>query len=100
MLHRCRLAGPRSAHECHTSPAAALAETQASILAELVPERPGRVCVRAVTQPSSPYPSKRNRKGPIAQHAECTLTIRHPYQAPRATPDQQKHPGTPENQPP
>ena len=83
-----------------TSPAAALAETEASILAELIPKRHGRVCIRAVTQPSSPYPSKRNRKGPIAQHAECTLTIRHPDQVPPATLDQPKNPGTPENQPP
>jgi hypothetical protein len=84
----------------NASPDAALAETEASILAELIPERHGRVCVRAITRPSSHYPSKHNRTGPVAQHTECTVTIRHPDQAPHATLDQPEHPGTPENQPP
>ena len=66
----------------------------------LVMRREGRLCVRAVTRPRSPYPSKRNRKDPLAQHAECTLTIRPPHQAPPAHADQPKHPGNPENKPP
>jgi hypothetical protein len=83
-----------------TSPGAALAETQASILTELIPERHGRLCVRAVTQPSSPCPSRHNRKGPIAQHADCSVTIRHPDQAPRTCTDQAKHAPKPPNRPP
>ena len=83
-----------------TSPAAALAETEASILAGLVPRRTGRICPRAVTRPSSPYPSKRNRKGPISQHAECTITIRPPDHPLPTTADQPKYPQNPENHPP
>jgi hypothetical protein len=83
-----------------TSPDAALAETQASILTELTPERHGRVCVRAVTQPSSPYPSRRNRKDPLSQHAECAVTIRHPAQPPHATADQPKRRPNPQYKPP
>jgi len=83
-----------------TSPDAALAETEASILTELIPERDGRVCVRAVTQPSSPWTSRHNHQGPIAQHAQCTITIRHPGQAPPATADQPKRPQNPKYKPP
>jgi hypothetical protein len=83
-----------------TSPAAALAETEASLLTELVPERHGRLCVRAVTRPSSPYPSRRNRQGPISQHTQCTVTIRRPSQPSHTTTDQPKHPPNPQNQPP
>ena len=83
-----------------TSPAAALAETEASILTELIPRREGRVCVRAVARPSSPFPSKPNAKGPISQHAECAITIRRPDQPPQTTTDQAKNPKNPKNQPP
>lgn len=83
-----------------TRPAAALTETEASIRAELIPQRQGRVCVRAVTRPSSPYPSTRNRQEPIAQHTECTITIRPPNQTPPTTNHQPKHHENPENQPP
>ena len=95
-LHAVRrtLAGAR------TSPDAALAETEAGLLAELIPRRQGRVCVRAVTQPSSSFPSRHNAKGPIAHHAERTITIRHPAQAPPATTDQPKRSQNQENQPP
>jgi hypothetical protein len=95
-LHAVR----RTLQAARTRPDAALAETEADILTELVPRREGRVCVRAVTRPSSPYPSKRNCKDPLSQHAECTLTIRHPHQPRHATPDQPEHPGKPENKPP
>ena len=95
-LHAVR----RTLPSARTSPDAALAGTEADILTELVPERAGRVCVRAVTQPSSPFPSKANQKDPIAQHAQCTLTIRAPHQAPRTTADQPRQPGNRENQPP
>jgi len=83
-----------------TSPDAALAETEASLLTELAPRREGRVCVRAVTRPSSPFPSRHNAKGPIAQHTERAITIRHPAQAPKNTTDQARHPQNQENQPP
>jgi hypothetical protein len=95
-LHAIR----RTAELARTSPDAALAETEADILTELVPRREGRVCVRAVAQPSSPFPSKRNTKGPIAHHADRTITVRHPDQAPQTTTEQRKHPQIPENQPP
>jgi hypothetical protein len=69
-------------------------------LTELIPQRHGRVCVRAVTRPSSPYPSRRNRHGPLSQHAQCTVTIRRPNQPPHTTTDQPKYPQNPQNQPP
>jgi Insertion element 4 transposase N-terminal/Transposase DDE domain len=95
-LHAVR----RTAGLARTSPDAALAETEAGILTELVPRREGRVCLRAVAQPSSPFPSKHNTTDPIAQHAEYTITTRHPDQASPTTADQLKHPQIPENQPP
>ena len=95
-LHAIR----RTLADARTSPDTALAETEASILAELIPRRPGRVCVRAVTQPSSPFPSRRNAKGPLSQHAGFTVTIRPPDQAPPNPTDQARHQPEPENQPP
>jgi hypothetical protein len=83
-----------------TSPAAALAETEAAIMTELIPQRHGRLCVRAVTHPCSPYPSRRNHQGPISQHAQPTITTRRPSHPPHATTDQPKHPHNPQNQPP
>ena len=80
--------------------AAALAQAQASLLAVLVPHRPGRICLRAVTQPSSPFPSRRNVKGPLSQHAEYTVTIRPLDQAPQTTTEQARHRPEHENQPP
>ena len=95
-LHAIR----RTLQDARTSPAAALAQTEASITAVLVPRREGRVCVRAVTQPSSPFPSRRNAKAPIAQHAEHTITISYPAQPPQTTTDQPENPGNRENEPP
>ena len=83
-----------------TSPDAALAETRASILSQLLPERNGRIYPRATTRPHPPYPSRRNRTDPVSQHAECTVTIHHPAQAPHTTANQAKHPQNPENRPP
>lgn len=83
-----------------TAPAAALAETEASILTELVPQRHGRVYPRAVTRPCSPYTSRRTSKDPISQHAAHTITTRHPAQTPPTTADQPKHHQNPENRPP
>src|SRR5215467_372938 len=62
--------------------AAALAQAETEILTSLVPPRQGRICPRAVTKPSSPYPSKHNHHGPLSQHASYTTTITPP--APRA----------------
>ena len=95
-LHAIR----RTLEPARASPAAALAETEADILTELIPRREGRVCVRAVARPSSPFPSKRNAKGPISQHAECTVTIRRPDQPPQTTTDQPKDPKNPKTRPP
>jgi hypothetical protein len=83
-----------------TSPAQALAETEASILTELVPERPGRLYLRALTRPSRAYPSRHNRKDPIAQHASYSVTIHPPHQAPPTPANQPKRPQNPENHPP
>ena len=95
-LHAVR----RTLASARTSPDAALAGTEADILTELVPERDGRVCLRGVTQPSSPFPSKANQKDPLAQHTQCTITIRAPYQSPRTTADQPRQPGNREIRPP
>jgi hypothetical protein len=95
-LHAIR----RTVEPARTSPGAALASAEAAILAELIPRREGRVCVRAVTQPSSPFPSRRNAKGPITQHVQCAITIRTPHPALSTTADQPEHHGKPENQPP
>jgi hypothetical protein len=95
-LHAIR----RTLTAARTSPAAALAETEADILTGLVPERHGRVCVRAVTQPSKPFPSRHNTKDPIAQHARYTLTIHRPDQTTHTTTEQAEQPGNHENQPP
>jgi hypothetical protein len=95
-LHAIR----RTLPAARTSPDTALAETGASLLAGLVPRREGRVCLRAVTRPSSPFPSRRNANGPLPQHAHCTVTIRPPDQAPRTTTDQATHQPEHQNQPP
>jgi hypothetical protein len=78
----------------------ALAATEASILAQLVPPRPGRVWVRAVTAPRGPYPSRGTTKGPISQHATYTITITAPGTATRTTTDQPKQPQPQADQPP
>jgi hypothetical protein len=83
-----------------TRPGAALAATEADIVTELLPRREGRVCVRAVTQPSSPFPSRQNTKGPLAQHTQRTITIHTPHQPPHTTTDQPEHPRNRENEPP
>jgi hypothetical protein len=84
-----------------TRPAAALAETEAGILTELVPERRGRVCARAVTRPSSsPFPSRHSTKDPLSQHVHYSITITTPTRAPRTTTDQPRPQPNHANQPP
>jgi hypothetical protein len=95
-LHAIR----RTLPTARTSPDTALAETQTAILAVLVPRRPGRVCIRAITRPSSPFPSRGNAKSPLSQHTGHTITIRHPAPAPPPPADQPRPAQHPENQPP
>jgi hypothetical protein len=95
-LHAVR----RTLTTARTSPGTALDDTQADLLTELIPERPGRLCLRAVTQRTSPYPSRGTRHRPPAQHATYSVTIRHPSQPPPTTPQQAQQPANPENQPP
>jgi len=83
-----------------TRPAAALAETEDDILTELVPERRGRVCARAVTPPSSPFPSRQSTKDPLSQHVQYIITINTPARAPRTTTDQARPQPNHANQPP
>jgi hypothetical protein len=80
--------------------AAALAATQTEILTSLVPRREGRICVRAVNKPSSPYPSKHNHNGPLSQHASYTATITTPAPHTHTTTDQHRQPGQQPQNPP
>jgi hypothetical protein len=94
-LHAAR----RTIGTARASMPAALAGTEAEILTSLVPRRDGRVCPRAVNKPVSPYLSKRNRTGPLSQHARYTVTFAIPSTPARTTTDQAKHaiehPGNP-----
>jgi len=83
-----------------TRPDAALAETQADILAQLIPRRTGRICARAAIPPWNPWPSRDNTKGPLAQHASYTTTITAPAPRPQPGTEQAQHPQTRHNQPP
>ena len=71
---------------------AALAAVEAEILTSLVPERHGRIYPRAVTKPISPYPSRRARPGPIAQHAQYTITTTTPRPPAHTHTDQARQP--------
>ena len=96
-LHAVR----RTLPAARTSPDAALAETEADITAALVPARPGRLCIRAVTDPRSHYPRKHHHnKVPLSQHASYTLTIHHPDRPTRTSAEQATQPANRENQPP
>jgi hypothetical protein len=95
-LHAVR----RTLPAARTSPGTALADTEAGILAALVPERHGRVCVRAVSEPRSSYPSKHNAENPISQHATYTVTITDPAQAAHTSTSQPKPPAKQQTQPP
>jgi hypothetical protein len=93
MSFTAALAAARSADDGH----AAAADR---ILAVTVPDRSGRVCPRAVTEPTSPFPSRRNQTQPLSQHADYTLTITPPNQTTPHTPDQPQQPQTHETKPP
>jgi Insertion element 4 transposase N-terminal/Transposase DDE domain len=89
----------RTLTTARTSPDAALAETRASILTQLVPRRDGRVCVRAAIPPWQPWPSRDTIKGPLTQHATSTIAITPPA-PPHTNPEQAKQPPDHPNQPP
>jgi hypothetical protein len=95
-LHAVR----RTLATARTSPAAALAETEADILGQLIPERAARVCARAVHEPISRFPSRYNTKDPLSQHAAYTTTIIRPAQPPHTTTDQAQQLRNQQNQPP
>lgn len=78
----------------------ALDQAEASILAELVPPRPGRVWARAVTAPRGPYPSRRSTTSPLPHNATYTITITPPGTPARTTTHQQQQTRTPPTEPP
>jgi hypothetical protein len=83
-----------------TSPGTALADVETAILRDLNPRRDGRICLRALTEPSSLFKPRNKCTGPISQHADYTVTIHHPG---HSTPDptsQPQHPADTTNQPP
>jgi Insertion element 4 transposase N-terminal/Transposase DDE domain len=77
--------------------AAALDQAEAEILAAPVPRRPGRVYPRAVKKPVARYPSRRNTKTPVSQHATATITITTPR---TAAPSHTTSTNTPQPAPP
>jgi len=80
--------------------AAGLAAAETEILSCLVPRREGRICVRAVNKPVSPYPSKGNRTRPLSQHARYTATITPPANRTTTTTDQARQPAPSQHHPP
>jgi Insertion element 4 transposase N-terminal/Transposase DDE domain len=95
-LHAVR----RTLPAARARPDAALAMTEASLLAALVPERHGRVWVRAIWERTTPFPSKHGTKKPLSQHAGYSVTIHHPARTAHTTTDQPRPPQNTENQPP
>jgi hypothetical protein len=95
-LHAIR----RTLATARTHPATALAQTENDILATLVPRRTGRICLRAVTQATTQYPSRRNQKDPLTQHATYTITITPATRPPHTPASQPQQPPDHHNQPP
>jgi hypothetical protein len=87
-----------------TSQEAALAQACSTALAALLPERAARVCMRAVREPRSPFPGRKNpangTQTPISQHASYTVTMIPPGTTTRTTTNQQKHNENQARQPP
>jgi hypothetical protein len=75
-------------------------ETEILAPAALVPERPGRVWVRAVKQPRSPYKSRASTTGPLAQRATCTITVSPSARRTATGSDQDKQPAQRPSDPP
>jgi hypothetical protein len=86
----------RTLPAARTRPADALAETEADLLASLLPERDARICPRAVREPRSPFPARRHDQ-PAARHARYALTITGPARPPSTPASQPRqapgHPG-------
>ncbi len=80
--------------------AAALGQAEAEILANVAPQRLGRVYPRAVKHVRSPYPSRAGAKTPVSQHAAHTLTVTTTAPAARTSPRQHKQPQPASNQAP
>ena len=95
-LHAARRTVPAARDRMNT----ALASTETEILTSLVPHREGRIYPRAVSKPISPYPSRRARPGPIAQHAQYTITTTTPAGPASTHTHQDKQPGSPHSNPP
>ena len=79
---------------------AALDTAATEILACLIPRRQARICPRAVTTPSPPYPRKHNHHGPLSQHATYTTTITPPAPRTHTTTSQPQHPPNHQTKPP
>jgi Insertion element 4 transposase N-terminal/Transposase DDE domain len=71
---------------------AALTAIETEILSCLIPQRDGRVCVRAVNKPVSSFPSKHSHDSPISQHATYTTTITTPAHPSSTSTEQAKQP--------
>jgi len=95
-LHTIRRTLPAT----RTSLLTALAHTETEITTTLVPRRPGRVWVRALTQPGRPYPARSKTRTPLAQHTTYTLTITPPTTTSKPSTHQPKQPTNQPNQPP
>ena len=87
-LHAIR----RTLPAARTRPRQAARQVETDILSQLNPRRDGRLCIRAVNEPTSAFPSRNNHKDPAAQHADYAITI-----TPR---HQEKQPTNQANQPP
>lgn len=80
---------------------AALAETEARILAAPVPERPGRIYPRAVKRkPWTSFPVRKRAQDPVSHHATCTVTITRPRSPAQSGSNQRKQPPATANPPP
>ena len=95
-LHAVR----RTLPAARTTPDTALADIQTDIIAQLIPERTGRVCVRAAIPPWWPWPSRDTLTGPLTQHAAYAITISPPAQPSHTSPEQAKPPANRETRPP
>jgi len=87
-----------------TSQETALAQACGTALAELLPERAARVCMRAVREPRSLFPGRKNAangaRTPLPQHVSYTVTTIAPAATTTTIADQQKQPGNQARQPP
>ena len=78
----------------------ALDAAETEMLGALVPPREGRIWPRPPSKTRSASKPRRDRPGPLAQHATYTLTITPPGRPAENTNDQPKQPPPPANAPP